>query len=74
MIEAGRINYGLGRDNGGLSWIVVRSIDTLSLSDAIEDDLEKKVETDKLAVRKELFKICFDGDAVINIRDLSKLE
>ena len=42
--------------------------------EAIEDELEKKVETDKLSVEKELFNSCFNSDNVINVKDLSKKE
>ncbi len=42
--------------------------------EAIKDESEKKVETDKLSVEKELFKSCFNSDNVINVEDLSKIE
>ena len=39
LVEGGRITYGSsGKDNGGLSWIVMRSIDTFELTVAIFDD------------------------------------
>ncbi len=42
--------------------------------ETIDDELEKKVETDKLLVEKELFESCFNSDNVTNIEDLSKAE